>query len=174
VSFTVYYGTFSAVTYHLYPLLLERGFDTTAVVGGIAIIGPAQVGGRIVVWAFARDRSVRIVGLVTTLMFPISLLLLFLPATFAALAVFGIVYGAANGIMTIVRGIAVPGMITRDAYGALNGFLAAPGTAARALGPVAGAFLWAAAGSYDLFLVVAIIGSALVALSFAIAASIRT
>ena len=174
VSFTLYYGTFSALTYHLYPLLLEHGFDTAAVVGGIAIIGPAQVGGRIAVWLFARDRSVRLIGLATTVAFPFSLLLLFLPAKFAALAVFAVVYGAANGIITIVRGVAVPEMLTRDAYGALNGFLGAPGIAARALGPVAGAFLWSVGGSYDLFLVVAIIGSMLVALSFAVAAAIKT
>jgi predicted MFS family arabinose efflux permease len=173
VSFTVYYGTFSAMTYHLYPLLLEHGFDTTTVVSGIAIIGPAQVAGRIAIWVFARDRSVRAIGLAATAMFPVGLLLLFLPANFAALAVFAVVYGAANGVMTIVRGIAIPEMVTRDAYGALNGFLVAPGTAARALGPVAGALVWAAGGTYDLFLVAAIVCSALVALTFGIAAAIK-
>lgn len=173
VSFTLYYGTFSAITYHLYPLLLEHGFDTATVVAGIAIIGPAQVAGRIAIWVFARDRSVRVIGMATAVTFPIGLLLLFLPANFAALAVFAVVYGAANGIMTIVRGIAIPEMVTRDAYGALNGFLVAPGTAARALGPVIGAFLWAAGGSYDVFLVAAIVGSVLVALSFGAAAVIK-
>ena len=173
VSFTLYYGTFSAITYHLYPLLLEHGFDTATVVAGIAIIGPAQVAGRIAIWVFARDRSVRVIGMATAVTFPIGLLLLYLPVNFVALAIFAVVYGAANGIMTIVRGIAIPEMVTRDAYGALNGFLVAPGTAARALGPVIGAFLWAAAGSYDLFLVVAIVGSVLVALSFAAAAVIK-
>jgi hypothetical protein len=107
-------------------------------------------------------------------MFPVSVLLLFLPAEFAALAAFAVVYGAANGVMTIVRGIAVPEMITRDAYGALNGFLVAPGTAARAVGPVAGALAWAASGSYDLFLIAAIACSVLVGLSFAAAASFKT
>ncbi len=174
ISFTVYYGTFSAMTYHLYPLLLERGFDTTTVVAGIAIIGPAQVAGRIAMWVFARERSVRVVGAATVIAFPIGLLLLFLPSSFATLAVFGVVYGAANGIMTIVRGIAVPEMLTRDAYGAINGFLVAPGTAARALGPIIGALLWTAGGSYHLFLLVTLGGSLLVALSFGIAAMIKS
>ncbi len=173
ISFTVYYGTFSAMTYHLYPMLLERGFDTTMVVAGIAIIGPAQVAGRIAMWVFARERSVRVVGGATVIAFPIGLLLLFLPSSFATLAVFGVVYGAANGIMTIVRGIAVPEMLTRDAYGAINGFLVAPGTAARALGPIIGALLWTAGGSYHLFLLVTLGGSLLVALSFGIAATIK-
>ena len=43
LAFTVYYGTFSGLTFHLYPLLLERGFATSTVVGAIMIIGPAQV-----------------------------------------------------------------------------------------------------------------------------------
>ncbi len=173
ISFTVYYGTFSAMTYHLYPLLLERGFDTTTVVAGIAIIGPAQVAGRIALWVFGRGRSIRAIGGATVLTFPIGLLLLFLPADFAALALFGVIYGAANGVMTIVRGIAVPEMLTRDAYGAINGLLVAPGTAARALGPVIGALLWSLGGSYHLFLVVAIGGSVVVALSFAVAATLK-
>ncbi|MFX8891399.1 hypothetical protein ABTN09_20560, partial [Acinetobacter baumannii] len=56
VAFTVCYGTFSALTFHLYPLLLERGYDTATVVGAIALIGPSQVAGRIVVWVFAARR----------------------------------------------------------------------------------------------------------------------
>ena len=55
-------------------------------------------------------------------------LLLLLPPTFASLAAFATLYGAANGILTIVRGIAVPEMLTREAYGAVNGALAASST----------------------------------------------
>jgi hypothetical protein len=43
----------------------------------------------------------------------------------AAIAAF---YGGANGIITIVRGLMVPEMISRDAYGAINGALLAPMT----------------------------------------------
>lgn len=174
ICFTLFSITFSALIYHLYPLLLEHGFDTATVVAGIAIIGPAQVAGRIVIWTLARDRSVRVIGMATVLSFPVALLLLFLPASFAALALFAVVYGAANGVMTIVRGIAVSEMLTREAYGSINGLLVAPGTVARALGPVLGALLWSAGGSYDLFLMAAVAGSVLVALAFAVAAAIRT
>ncbi|HEY0834085.1 MAG TPA: MFS transporter, partial [Azospirillum sp.] len=131
VAFTVYYGVFSGLTFHLYPLLLERGYDAATVVGAIAIIGPAQVAGRIAVWVFLRRRSIRVVGAVTVLGLPAALLLLvLLPPGFASLAAFAVVYGAANGIMTIVRGLAVPEMLTRAAYGAINGALAVPSIAA--------------------------------------------
>ena len=36
--------------------------------------------------------------------------------------------------MTIVRGVAVPELLTREAYGALNGALLAPGVVTGALG----------------------------------------
>ncbi|WP_119461567.1 MFS transporter [Rhodospirillaceae bacterium SYSU D60014] len=171
VAFTVYYGTFSGLTFHLYPMLIERGFDAATVVAAIAIIGPSQVAGRIAIWVFMRERSVRAIGMATVLAFPVSLLLLLLlPSGFASLAIFAMVYGAANGIMTIVRGLAVPEMLTREAYGAINGLLAVPATAAKAIAPVAAALLWAAAGSYDAVLVAATLGSGLVAAGFWFAA----
>ncbi|PWC53801.1 MFS transporter [Azospirillum sp. TSO22-1] len=167
VAFTVYYGTFSALTFHLYPLLIERGFDAVTVVGAIAIIGPSQVAGRVAVWLFAARRSIRAVGSITVLGFPAALLLFWaLPPGFVSLAVFATVYGAANGIMTIVRGLAVPEMLTRDAYGAINGALAVPATAAKAAAPVLAAALWAATGSYDAVLTAAFAGSVVVVLGF--------
>jgi hypothetical protein len=52
---------------------------------------------------------VRTVGKVVVLAFPIALgLLLLLPRSFGSLALFAILYSAANGILTIVRGVAVP------------------------------------------------------------------
>ncbi|HYD68888.1 MFS transporter, partial [Azospirillum sp.] len=96
VAFTVYYGVFSGLTFHLYPLLLERGYDAATVVGAIAVVGPAQVAGRVAVWLLASRRSIRAVGAMTVLGLPVALLLLLaLPAGFASLAVFAVVYGAA-------------------------------------------------------------------------------
>jgi predicted MFS family arabinose efflux permease len=167
LAFTVYYATFSGLSFHLYPLLLERGFDTATVVGVMAIIGPSQVAGRIAIWGIAERASVRIIGSVVVLVFPIALgLLLLLPPTFASLALFAVLYGAANGILTIVRGIAVPEMLTRGAYGAINGVLAIPATIAKAGAPLAVALLWAGAGSYDAVLVAVLASSTLAVAGF--------
>jgi predicted MFS family arabinose efflux permease len=172
VAFTVYYGMFSGLSYHLYSVLLERGLDTTTVVSVIALIGPAQVAGRIVVWRFAERASVRHVGRAVVMAFPLAIaLLLLLPPGFASLAVFAVIYGAANGVITIVRGIAIPEMLTREAYGAINSVLAIPATIARAVSPLGIALLWAATGSYNSVLVATLIGSALVVASFWFAAS---
>jgi hypothetical protein len=45
IALTAYWAVFSAFIFHAYPLLLERGFDTQAVVFAMAVIGPAQVAG---------------------------------------------------------------------------------------------------------------------------------
>ncbi|MGQ9371302.1 MFS transporter [Azospirillum sp. ST 5-10] len=172
VAFTVFYGVFSGIAFHLYPLLIERGFDAATAVAAIAVIGPAQVAGRVAVWLLAGRRSIRAVGSATVAVFPVALaLLLAAPREVAVLVLFAVLYGAANGIMTIVRGLAVPEMVTRDAYGAVNGTLAAPGIAAKALAPLGGALLWSAAGSYDGVLAAALAGSAVTAAAFWYAAA---
>ena len=140
IAFTAYIATFSALTFHLYPLLLERGFSTGTVVSAMMLIGPAQVAGRVAIWVFASHASIRAIGSIVVIAFPLAPLALeILPASFALIAAVCILYGAGNGIMTIVRGMAVPEMLTREAYGAINGALAAPGMLARALAPVGAA-----------------------------------
>lgn len=172
LAFTAYAATFSAITFHLYPLLLERGFDTGTVVAGIAVIGPAQVAGRVAIWILAPRASVRRIGSVTVAALPLSLLALdLIQPGFAAIAAVAVLYGAANGIMTIVRGLAVPEMLTREAYGAINGALSAPATFAKALAPASAAMLWATAGSYDTVLLAAIVGALATAIGFWVAAA---
>lgn len=167
IAFAVFMGTHAALIFHLYPLLLERGYDTATTVAALAIIGPAQVAGRIVVWLFAANATIRAIGMATVLLFPLGLALLFFGNLgFLAPALFAVIYGAGNGIFTIVRGTAVPEMLTRQAYGAINGAMAAPATILRALGPFAAALLWAWGGSYSTVLLAVTVGAVLVAVSF--------
>jgi nitrate/nitrite transporter NarK len=103
----------------------------------------------------------------TVVALPASLLVLLnLPSCFASVAVFAVVYGAANGVMTIVRGLAVPEMVTKKAYGELNGILAVPGAVARAAAPVAAAALWSVSASYDAVLRAALAIAIVSAVSF--------
>ena len=172
VAFTVYYGIFSGLSFHMYSLLLERGFDTATVVAVIAVLGPSQVAGRIAVWRIAERASVRSIGKVVVLAFPIALaLLLLLPAAFASLVIFAVIYGAANGIITIVRGVVVPEMLTPEAYGTINSVLAIPATIAKAISPLGIALLWAATGAYDSVLLAVLASSTLIVASFWFAAA---
>jgi predicted MFS family arabinose efflux permease len=167
IAFTAYSATFSAFTFHLYPLLTERGLDSAAVVAAMAIIGPAQVAGRVAIWVLAPRASVRIIGCAIVLVFPVALLMLAeLPPSFTLIAIVAALYGSANGIMTIVRGLSVPEMLTRQAYGSVNGALSAPSSVSRAIAPLGMAALWSATGSYDAVLLTLIAGTLLLALSF--------
>lgn len=172
IAFTLYAAAFSGFGYHLYPLLIERGFDPATVVGAIAIIGPSQVLGRILIWRFAERAPVRVIGQTAVWVLPVALgLLVWLPRTFLALAVFAVLYGAANGVLTIVRGLAVPEMLTREAYGVVNSLLGVPGTIARSLAPFVVALAWAAVGSYGPILAAILFSSLVVSVSFWLAST---
>jgi MFS family permease len=170
IALTAYWAVFSGFIFHAYPLLLERGFDTQTVVFAIAVIGPAQVAGRISIWTFAPAVQIRVVGSLVVVAFPLVFLgLMVIPPVFAAIAVIAVTYGAANGIMTIVRGLVVPEMLTRDAYGAINGALAVPTIVAKAAAPFGAALLWDRSGSYGPVLIALLAGSLLLVIAFWVA-----
>ena len=141
----------------------------------LAVIGPAQVAGRIAIGVFARDVQIRVIGSLVVLAFPLVFLgLMVTPPLFPAVALIAATYGAANGIMTIVRGLIVPEMLTRDAYGAINGALAVPTIVAKAAAPFGAALLWAESGSYLSVLIALLGGSLLLIIAFWVSAFLAT
>lgn len=167
VSFVGYAAIFSTLGYHFYPLLIERGLDIDHVILALSVMGPSQVAARVVVWALGARASVRWIGALTVLAFPIALTALALaPPDFRLILSILILHAGANGIMTIIRGLAVPEMLSRHAYGAINGALSAPVMLSRAFAPVIAATLWWAEGSYEGVLLALILCSFLVAGGF--------
>lgn len=167
LAFTAHAGAFTAFTFHLYALLLERGFSTQDIVLAMAVIGPAQVAGRIAMSVFARGASIRRIGSIVVLGFPIAFAVLALaPTELAVVAAVAALYGASNGVLTIVRGLAVPEMITTQGYGAISGVMNTPATIAKALAPFAGAALWSTNQSYAPVLIAIMAGSLILAFGF--------
>jgi Major Facilitator Superfamily len=167
IALTAYWAVFSAFIFHAYPLLLERGFDTQAVVLAMAVIGPAQVAGRMAIWVFARGVEIRVIGSIVVLVFPFVFLgLMITPPMFPEIALIAATYGAANGIITIVRGLVVPEMLTRNAYGAINGALVVPTIIAKAAAPFGAALLWDRSDSYGSVLIALFAGSCLLVIAF--------
>lgn len=167
VSITAHSATFAVLTYHLYPLLLEAGLDAAATVTVLAVIGPAQVAGRILIRVLAPAASARAMGSVVVAGFPVSVAaLIALPTEFIVVVVIAAVYGVSNGVMTIIRGIAVPEMLSREGYGAINGALTASAMVARAIAPVTAAALWSMAGSYQSVLLAVLAMSIILAAAF--------
>jgi MFS family permease len=172
VCFTLYYTTFAAMTFHIIPLLTERGVPTATIIAAIAVVGPAQVLGRVGLLIFGARISAALAGKLAFVGFPASVaLLLAFPASLTGLFVFAVIYGAANGVITIVRGIAVPDLLWREGYGAINGALTLPANVARAAAPFGAALIWSASGGYDVMLWSMLGGGAVSALAFWFAAA---
>ena len=168
---TAYSATFSAFIFHLIPLLGERGVPTAIALAAVALIGPSQVAGRLVLFFFSRRLPTALTGRIVLLALPASLLLLLRSDSTTALFTAAIFYGSANGIMTIIRSAAVPDLMWRDGYGAINGVLAFPFMTAQAVAPVGAALIWSWAGGYDAVLWTLLAISTVAAMAFWAAAA---
>jgi MFS family permease len=157
IAFTGNALVFSATQVHLMSMLQAKSLSaaSAALVG--AMIGPMQVAGRVLELAFASRVSAAAVGILAMAFLPLSLWLLGVAgAQWSLLACFAVVYGTGNGAMTVVRGAIPAELFGRDAYGAINGAMAAPVTVAKAAGPLVAAVLYSALGGYDETLLVLI------------------
>ena len=142
------------MTFHFLPLMEERGVGRDAGVLLFTLIGPLQVGGRLLLFTRGGDIDARGVGRAVFLVsVPLFLLAAFAGAQLELLALFVAVYGIVNGISTVIRGTIVRDIFGARNYGAISGSLTLPTTLARAAGPAIGAMLWSAGGSYTTMLV---------------------
>jgi MFS family permease len=135
----------SAVSAHLVVLLAAGGLAARDAVIVGALIGPMQVAGRAMEFAFAHRFTPLAVGTFAFALFAAALILLsFVRGVWLFALAFALLYGWANGLMTIVRGT-VPGVLfgSRE-FGALLGRLAQPQFILKALAPVAVTLLFAA------------------------------
>jgi predicted MFS family arabinose efflux permease len=139
---------------HLIPILLERGFSIEAAVAAYTVIGPAQVAARFLTGFGERAMSLRGIGVVTMALSALGFLLLpFIPVGSWLIFVFAALYGASNGMLTIVRALLPPELFGREDYGAIQGMIAMPVRITMAIAPFAFGALWAWWGSYDAVLV---------------------
>ena len=129
---------FSALSVHLIPILQHFGHPLATVVFMAAMIGPMQVLGRVGEMAFASRTRPQTVGKLCFAMLPGALLaLLFFGSHQGAVALFCILYGLSNGILTIVRGTVPQALFGERNYGAISGALSGPSLLMKAAGPLA-------------------------------------
>ena len=156
----------SAVSAHLVALLAAGGLAARDAVLVGALIGPMQVAGRAMEFAFSHRWSPLAVGTFAFALLATALVLLcFVRGIWLFALAFALLYGWANGLMTIVRGT-VPGLLfgSRD-FGTLLGRLAQPQFILKAFAPVAVTLLFAVDASRRVALV-ALAAGALLALAF--------
>jgi MFS family permease len=149
VAFAGYGLAFSAMSFHLIPLLAERGVEIGVVMAIIALIGPMQVVGRVLLMAGQRHITTIQLGALIYFAFPVSMAMLAAGISDVyGLILFAIIYGVANGLVTILRGMAVPEFIGPEGYGVVSGALTMPTNIMRAAGPLLASFAWSALGGY--------------------------
>lgn len=168
LAFTAAMGIASLLGAHLIPMLTEKGLPLASQLMVAALIGPAQVGGRLVMMRLPVKHPIM-------LALPVYAVMSLGMATFALghgvwLMVAALVYGCANGINTMLRAMAMPELISRQHYATLNGLMMTPVLLMQAAAPFVGALLWRAAGGYSLMLwtMVGLALAAFVAFAFAL------
>jgi MFS family permease len=134
----------SAIGIHLIAVLQGKAFTLASAVWVSSFIGPMQVAGRVMEFAFSSRWPPLMVGTLAFGLLALALVVLSLVrGVWIVALLFALLYGWANGVMTIVRGT-VPGVLfgSRD-YGALLGRLAQPQFILKAFAPVAVTLLFA-------------------------------
>jgi MFS family permease len=141
-GFAVYAFVPSGLAAHLLAMFRRSGIDaSTAVLIG-ALFGPAQVAARLCEFVFAGNLHpltlARVAIAVLVAAFVMAMLLGFsLPVAIA----FAIMFGAANGLLTIARGAVPLALFGADGYGRILGRIAKPFQIMQALAPVILAFV---------------------------------
>jgi MFS family permease len=124
----------TAMAAHLPRLLISGGMTVAAAVSIGALIGPAQVGGRLLEFSVLRHVHLLLSARLAALMHPIGAALLLVLGAPAA-AVFAVLHGAGNGILTIAAGTLPLVLFGPRGYGERQGLLMVPGRIMQALAP---------------------------------------
>lgn len=153
-------GIGSIMGAHLPPLLMAMGATAAAAIAAGMLVGPAQVAARLMEFILVRRIHPLVSGRVAVAAFPVGAGLLLALGPLAAMP-FAILYGAGNGLFTIVRGTLPLALFGARNYGGRLGSLNVPARIVGALAPLA--FALAMARSAELALA-ALIGLCLLAL----------
>ena len=154
----------TAIAAHL-PRLLQASGATLAVAVGVgALVGPAQVAGRLLEFGWLRRVHPMLSARLAALMHPLGAIALSTLGGPAA-AVFALLHGAGNGILTIAKGTLPLVLFGPAGYGQRQGWLMVPARIAQALAPWLFGLLLDRWGAHALWASAAIGTVAFVALS---------
>ena len=140
----------ATMSVHLLTILQQRGVSLAAAVGFGAVVGPCQVGARLIDLLAGQRTHPVWEGLLSAIFVSLGLGLLLLPrdAVLAAL----VIYGGGIGLRSIVRGTLPLALFGPEGYPSLVGRLAFPMLLGQAAAPSAGAVLLQHAGARSVVL----------------------
>jgi MFS family permease len=124
-----------AMAAHLPRLLEIAGASATGAIAAAALVGPAQVGARLVEFGALRLVHPLVSARLAAVLHPIGAFTL---VAFGPVAVtaFAVLHGAGNGLLTIAKGTLPLAIFGPVGYGLRNGVLAAPARATQAASPL--------------------------------------
>jgi hypothetical protein len=156
LSFATNLVVMAAIAAHLPAMLAAAGLGVATALSIVATIGPMQVAGRLLLLLAQGRLSPTAATRVIVWLPPAGLLSIGLlaglqgmpgPAAITLGFLGAWLYGAGNGMLTIVKGTAVADLIGPARVATLNGIAAVPSAFARALGPFMVAWIWEGLGS---------------------------
>src|SRR6266699_3120777 len=141
-AFAAYAFVPSGLSAHLLAIFGRAGIDAATVVAIGALFGPAQVASRICELIFARRIHPLYVArfAVAMLLTAFALLALF-GLSIPAAAAFAVMFGMANGLLTIARGAVPLALFGAAGYGHLMGRIGGPYLVMQAIAPLVLAFV---------------------------------
>jgi len=144
----------TAMAAHLPSLLSASGVGLSAALVAGALIGPAQVAGRLLEFGVLRHAHPLLSARMASVLHPLGAVALAIFGAPVAM-LFALLHGAGNGILTIAKGTLPLALFGPQAYGERQGLLMVPARLAQALAPwlfgmcvesMGGRALWVSAG----------------------------
>jgi len=141
-AFTAYAFVPSALSAHLLAIFGRNGIDSATVVLIGTLFGPAQVMARVTELAFGRNVHPLLVAraAVTLLVMAFGQLAMF-GISIPTAAAFALMFGAANGLITITRGALPLALFGAEGYGRLIGRISGPWLVMQSAAPLVMAFV---------------------------------
>ena len=124
-----------AMAAHLPGLLRAAGASSTAAIAAAALVGPAQVGARIVEFGLLRSFHPVSSARIASVLHPIGAAVVILFGASGIIA-FALLHGAGNGMITIAKGTLPLALFGPQGYGRRNGLLSAPARVLQSAAPL--------------------------------------
>lgn len=153
----------TALASHLPAMLMASGLSLTGALAVGALVGPAQVAGRLLEFGGLRRFHPLISARLAASMHPLGVLVWMATGAVAA-PVFAVLHGLGNGILTIAKGTLPLAYFGPVGYGRRQGWIVAPSRVAQAFAPLLFGALVERWGAQALWVSGALVASALLCL----------
>ncbi|WP_223282442.1 MFS transporter [Pseudomonas amygdali] len=166
-AFTLAAIIMTAVSIQLISLLQAQGVGLTAAIGIAALIGPAQVGARLLDGFFGKELHPIWPTIASAVLVAIGLAFVLASPLLATIGI--LVYGTGSGMRAIVRGTLPMALFDKDIYPVVIGKIARPALMAQAITPLVGGWIqgrWGAGFTLEVLFLLAVINVVLVIVLF--------